>query len=324
MDAAKGHVISRLDNELVVRGGIVIMTDIAGSFFRDDVTVTVGPNTKVYKTYRNDRPLLDIADRLLDIGAISVGQKVTVRGTVTANDELGIHIDATEGAVVMHVTHLNGIVNTILPGQIDIDLHSLGGRRPGIYNFTCTGGCEPSTDADPDNYEVSTGNMLLDAAATGQAVSAWGFVNEFMGAPPDFEGRTIIDYTDVRSALGVGWGAAGTTAPFLMMDGNGLLLDNQNADVDERHFIKKGPVLIDLTALDSNTLIAPRETGRKLFVVKTTDSLQQFADFDDYVGALGLSLNGANAARSMYARGHYNADTNVFTAYKIFVYILEP
>ena len=324
MDAAKGHVISRIDNELVVRGGIVIMTDVAGSFFRDDVTVTVGPNTKVYKTYRSDRPLLDIADRLLDIGAISVGQKVTVRGTVTANDELGVHIDATEGAVVMHATHLNGIVNTILPGQVDIDLHSLGGRRPGIYNFTCTGGCEPTTDADPDNYEVSTGNMLLDAAATGQAISAWGFVNEFMGAPPDFEGRTIIDYTDVRSALGVGWGAAGTTAPFLMMDSDGLLLDNQNADIDERHFIKKGPVLIDLTALDSNTLIAPRETGRKLFVVKTTDSLQQFADFDDYVAALVLSLDGANAARSMYARGHYNADTNVFTAYKIFVYILEP
>ncbi len=128
----------------------------------------------------------------------------------------------------------------------------------------------------------------------------------------------------MRSALGVGWGAAGTTAPFLMMDSEGLLLDNQNADIDERHFIKKGPVLIDLTALDSNTLIAPRETGRKLFVVKTNDSLQQFADFDDFVAALVLSLNGGNAARSMYARGHYNADTNVFTAYKIFVYILEP
>jgi len=26
----------------------------------------------------------------------------------------------------------------------------------------------------------------------------------------------------------------------------------------------------------------------------------------------------------MYARGHYNADTNVFFAYKLFVYILEP
>ncbi len=323
-DAARGHVIARMDNELVVRGGTVILSDAASSFFRDDVTVTVGPNTKVYKTYKFDRPLLAIADRLLDISAISVGQKVTVRGTVTANDEIGVHIDATEGAVVLHVTHLNGIINSIMPGQIDIDLHSLGGRRPGIYNFTCTGGCEPSTDADPGNYEVSTGNLLLDAQAAGKPVSAWGFVNEFMGAPPDFEGRTIIDYSDVRSALGVGWGAAGTTTPFTMMDLSGLLLDNQNEDIDQRHFIEHGPVLIDLTTLDSNTLIAPRETGRKLFVVKTTDSLQLYADFEDFLAALTISLDGVNAARSMYARGHYNADTNIFTAYKIFVYILEP
>jgi hypothetical protein len=322
MDAAKGHVISRMDNELVVRGGTIVMSDHA--FFRDEVAVTVGPNTKVYKTYRFDRPNVDIADRLLDISAISVGQKVTVRGTVTANDELGVHIDATEGAVVMHVTHLNGIVNSIMPGQVDIDLHSLGGRRPGIYNFTCTGGCEPATDADPDNYEVSTGALPLVAAATGHAVSAWGFVNEFMGAPPDFEGRTVIDYADVRSALGVGWGSAGTTAPFLMMDGGGLLLDNQNGEIAGRHFIRQGPVLFDLTSLASDTLIAPRETGRKLFVVKTTDSLQLYADFDDFAVALTLSLNGVNTARSMFARGHYNADTNVFTAYKIFIHILEP
>jgi hypothetical protein len=110
---------------------------------------------------------------------------VTVRGTATANDEIGVHIDATEGAVVMHVTKLSGIVNSITPGQVDIDLSSLGGRRPEIYDFTCTGGCEPMTDADPDNYEVSTGNLLLDATAAGQPVAAWGFVNEYMGAPPD-------------------------------------------------------------------------------------------------------------------------------------------
>jgi hypothetical protein len=324
MDAARGHVIARMDNELVVRGGTVILRDAASSFFRDDVTVTVGPDTKVYKTFTFDRPMLAISDRLLDISAISVGQKITVRGTVTANDEIGVHIDATEGAVVMHMTHLNGIVNSIVPGQVDIDLHSLGGRRPGIYDFTCTSGCEPSTDADPDNYEISTGNMLLDVAATGQPVAAWGFVNEFMGAPPDFEGRTLIDFSDVRSALGVGWGAAGTAAPFAMMDESGLLLDNFSDAVDQRHFIKHGPVLIDLTALGSNTLIAPHETGRKLFAIKTTDSLQLYAEFDDFVAALAISLGGANAARSMYARGQYDADTNVFTAYKVFVHILEP
>ena len=109
-----------------------------------------------------------------------------------------------------------------------------------------------------------------------------------------------------------------------MMDSTGLLLNNQNPDIDQRHYIKQGPVLIDLTQLDSDTLIAPRETGRKLFVVKTTDSLQLYADFDDFVIALMDEFNGANAARSMYARGHYDADTNVFTAYKIYVYILEP
>ncbi len=323
-DAAKGHVIARMDNELVVRGGTIILSDATGSFFRDDVTVTVGPNTKVYKTYRFDRPLLAIADRLLDISAISVGQKVTVRGTVTANDEIGVHIDATEGAVILHVTHLNGVVNSIMPGQVDIDLHSLGGRRLGIYDFTCTGGCEPATDADPHNYEVSTGNLLLAAVVAGRPVSAWGFVNEFMGAPPDFEGRSIIDFSDVRSVLGVGWGAEGSTAPFLMMDSTGLLLDNRNEDIDQRHFIKQGPVLIDLTTLGSYTLIEPRETGRKLFVIKTADSLQLYADFEDFLMALTDALAGGNAARSMYARGHYNADTNVFTAYKIFVYMLEP
>ncbi len=328
-DAAKGTIIGRVGNDFVLRGGTVILTDAAltdadRAFFRNDITVTVGPDTIVYKTYVTDRPL-GIADRLLDISAISPGQFATVRGTVTANDEFGLHIDATEGAVLLHVTHLTGIVNTIMPGQVDIDLQTIGRVRAAAVDYTCTGLCEPSTDADPDNYEVSTGSLpLLTSDATGQPVAAWGFPNEFGAAPWDFEGRTIFDYSDVRSSLGVGWGSKGTLQAFTMIDSSGLLLNNQNPDIDQRHYIKQGPVLIDLTQLDSDTLIAPRETGRKLFVVKTTDSLQLYADFDDFVTALMDELIGPNAARSMYARGHYNADTNVFTAYKIFVYILEP
>jgi len=324
-DAVKGSVISRMDSDFVVRGGTVILsdsTDAARSFFRDDVTVTVGPNTVVYKTTDTDRPM-GMPVRLLDISAISIGQAVTVRGTVTANDELGVHIDATEGAVLLHVTHLSGLVNTIMPGQTDIELHAIDRRRVGVFDFTGTG-TSPDMDADPGNYEVSTGNLLMPSDATGQPVVVYGFPNEFGGAPPDFEGRTIIDFSDVRSAVGVGWGAEGTTAPFLMMNSSGLLLDNRNPDIDQRHHIKQGPVLIDLTTLDSDTLIAARESGRKLFTVKTSDSLQLYADFDDFVTALTLELDGVNSARSMYARGHYNGDTNVFTAYKIFVYILEP
>ena len=40
-----------------------------------------------------------------------------------------------------------------------------------------------------------------------------------------------------------------------------------------------------------------------LFVVKTTDSLQLYADFSDFLEALTLELDGVNRARSMFARG---------------------
>ncbi len=325
LDAVKGSVISRVENELVVRGGTVILTDAASvtrSFFRDDVTVTVGPDTVVYKTVDTDRPL-GAPMRLLDNSAISIGQAVTVRGTVVSNDEQGIHIDATNGAVLMHITHLSGLVNAINPGETEIELQAIDRRRVQVFDFTGTGS-SPETDANPAAYQVSTGNVLMPSDATGQPVVIYGYPYEFGAAPPDFEGRTIIDYSDVRSSIGVGWGAAGSTSPFLMMDSTGLLLDRREFGDDQRHHIKQGPVLIDLSTLDSDTLIAPRETGRKLFTVKTSDSLQLYADFDDFLNALTLELDGVNAARSMYARGQYNADTNVFTAYKIFVYIMEP
>ena len=109
-----------------------------------------------------------------------------------------------------------------------------------------------------------------------------------------------------------------------MVDSTGLLLDNDNEDIDVRRYIKQGPVLIDLTALDTDTLIAPRESGRMLFSIKSQDSLRLYSDFDDFANDLGMSLDGATAARSMHARGKYDVDTNIFTAYKIGVILLEP
>ena len=143
-------------------------------------------------------------------------------------------------------------------------------------------------------------------------------------APPDFTGRSFIDYSDVLSALGVGWGAAGTIAPFVVTDIAGLVLDNQNPDIDQRHYIKQGPVLIDLTALDSNTTIVPRETGRMLFSIKSRDSLRLYSDWGDFVADLQDSLDGATRARSMYAYGRFDADSNTFTAAKMGILLLEP
>ncbi len=313
-DAVRGNVIARSGNELTVRGATIIRPGL-DAYFHDDVLVKIGPDTKVFKTGHPNTGL--------DIGAISVGQRVTIFGEVTASDTARVHIDATAGAVRMHITHLAGLVNSIVPGQTDIALHAIDRRRVQIFDFAGTG-ASPATDADPNNYEVATGNLSMNPLAAGRPVVVYGFPNAFGAAPPDFEGRTIVDFADVRSTLGIGWGSEGTLAPFLSIGTDGLVLDNQNPDIDVRHHIKQGPVLIDLTTLPSGTVVKPRESGRNLFVVKTTDSLQLYSDFEDFVTAVLNELDGATTARSMFARGHYDADTNEFTAYKIGIYLLEP
>lgn len=317
-DAVIGNVIKRDGMFLTIRGATIVPSD-RRTHFHDDVVVEIGPDTKVFKD----------GDRTSDlsIDAISIGQRVTIRGNqpTPTTDALAPQIlfDATQGSVRMHVTHLSGIVNTVIPGQTDITLHSIDRRRVQIFDFSGTGKSE-TEDADPDNYEIATGNLTLTDFAAGKPIVARGFPTAFGWAPPDFTGRTVIDYTDVRSALGVGWGTAGTAEPFRSVGPDGLILHNQNPDIDERHYIKQGPVLIDLTALDSNTTIVPRETGRLAFYIKSADSVRMYSDFDDFVNDLSLSLTGGDRARSMHARGKYDADTNVFAAYKIGVYLLEP
>ena len=320
-DAVVGNVIARDGNILTVRGATIIPHD-RRAHFHDDVLVQVGPDTKVFKD--GDR------ESDLDNGAISIGQRVTIRGSgpdampaVTDASSPQILFDATAGAVRMHVTHLSGIVNSVVSGQVDIALQAIDRRRTSIFDFTGTG-MTPDLDADPANYEVATGNLALANISAGNPIAVRGFPEAFGTAAPDFTGRTVIDFTDVRSALGVGWGPDGTTAPFLRMGADGLVLDNQNPAIDLRHYIKQGTVLIDLQSLDSDTTILPPETGRTLYVIKTADSLRQYSDFAEFVDDLAASLGEANSARSMFARGHYDADSNVFTALKLGVYLLEP
>ena len=317
-DAVVGNVIKRDGNFLTIRGATLIPSD-RRAHFHDDVVVEIGPDTKVFRDGHRQSDL--------GIDAISIGQRVTIRGTqpapTTDANAPQVLFDATQGSVRMHLTQLLGIVNTVMPGQTDITLHGIDRRRVGIFDFTGTG-MSSDLDADPDNYEVATGNLTLANFAAGKPIVARGFPNAFGAAPPDFAGRTIIDYTDVRSALGVGWGATGTAAPFASLGPDGLTLDNDNEDIDLRHYIKQGPVLIDLTMLDSDTVIVPRESDRLAFYIKSADSLRMYSDFADFIDDLSTSLDGATTARSMHARGKYDTDTNVFSAYKIGVYLLEP
>jgi hypothetical protein len=317
-DAVIGNVIKRDGNFLTVRGATIVPSD-RRFHFHDDVVVEIGDETKVFKD----------GDWVSDLGidAISIGQRVTIRGnqpTPTA-DALAPQIlfDATQGSVRMHVTNLSGIVNTVMPGQTDVTLYSIDRRRVQIFDFSGTGATE-SDDANPENYEIATGNLTLADFAAGKPIVARGFPTAFGMAPPDFMGRTVVDYTGVRSALGVGWGAEGTSMPFAEVTTEYLVLDNRNEDIDQRHYIKQGPVLIDLSTLDSNTRIVPRQIDRLAFYIKSGDSLRMYSDYADFANDLSDSLLRGDKARSMHARGKYDVADNEFTAYKIGVHLLEP
>ena len=321
-DAVVGNIIKRDGNFLTVRGATIIPHDpVTGRriHFHDDVVVEVGPDTKVFREWHRQNGLT--------IDALSIGQRVTIRGNLpafaTEADSPQILVDATEGAVRMHVTRLAGIVNAVMPGETDITLHTIDRRRVGIFDFTGTGKTT-GEDANPDNYQVRTFNLALADLAEGKPVVISGFPAAFGFAPPDFAGRSVIDYADVRSALGIGWGSDGTSAPFLSIGPEGIVLDNENADIGKRHYIKQGPVLIDLTALASGTTIVPRETGRLLFAIKTGDSLLQYAEWTEFTEELAARLGAGSLARSLHAYGRYDSDSNTFTAYKLGIVILEP
>lgn len=321
-DAVVGNVIKRSGNFLTIRGATVIPRDSASdrrAHFHDDVVVEVGPDTKVSRDGHRQ------AD--LGIDALSIGQRVTVRGAqaTATNDALApqVRFDATAGAVRMHVTHVSGIVNTIMPGQTDITLHSIDRRRVEVFDFSGTG---PSADLDanPANYEIANDNLVFASFATGKPIVAYGFPSAFGMAPPDFNGRTLVDFIDVRSELGLSWGSSGTIAPFARIASDGLVLALDNNAIGARHHVKQGPVLIDLLSLGSNTIVIPHATDRMLFSIKTGDSLRQYSDFPDFVADLTTSLNGATTARALYMRGQFDRGTNTFTAYKIGVFLQEP
>lgn len=319
LDAVVGNVIKREGNVLTVRGATILPSD-RRAHFHDDVAVEIGPETSVFRDGHRRR----------DLGsdAISVGQRVTIRGIQGGEptSDAGapqIPFDATRGSVRMHVTRLAGVVNSVMPGQVDIDLYSIDRRLADIFDFTGTG-ASSDTDADPENYEVATSALVLAAFAEDKPIVAIGFPNAFGMAPPDFFGRTVIDFLEVRSKLGIAWGTAGTTAPFSSMGPDGLVLNIENGDIGIRHHVWQGPILLDLTTLDSDTTIVPGETGRTAFYIATGDSLQMYSQFDEFVNELSVNLDGATAARSMHAVGQYEKNTNVFTASKIGIYLLEP
>ncbi len=313
-DAVYGNVIARDADRLTVAGATVVRPD-GTAVFRDTITVLVGPQTRVAKT--------GMPDADVNYNSISVGQRIVAFGEFQEPAPLDFRVlDATEGGVRMLVTRLLGRVVGMVPGQIDIALRAIDRRSVEIFNFQGTGQTR-ELDADPARYEVRTAALSLDNFMSDSAVKAYGFVTPFGVAPPDFEGRTLVDFRQLRAALGIGWGSTGTDAPFSMLGSEGLVLDLSNQHIDQRHHMLLGDRKVDLFDL-SAPLIVPPATGRTVYTVVVGKRALLFRSFDDFVVEVRAQLGNGAAARSMASYGSYDEATNTLTANKIAIRFIPP
>ncbi len=314
-DAVQGHVIARSGNEFTVLGATVVPTERA-AYFRDRVLVSVGPDTKVF---RSGAP-----EQSLDIGAISVGQNVTVRGNVTAiGGGASLAMDATAGAVRLAVTRLSGTVNEAIAGQVDLDLATIGGRRVSLFDFTGTG-TAPDSDADPADYEIATGDLALaDGLLPGTPARAFGFPSAFGFAPPDFEARTVVDFGGIAASLVIGWGVDGVTAPFTLIGPDALVPDTSILGGEQRHYIRVGPTFIDILDIEGGVSIVPAVDRRSLYSIRTGDSHSLYRDFTDFTDALARALDGSTAARRMHAQGRLDSGSGEFAAHRISIVLRD-
>jgi hypothetical protein len=302
LDAVLGNVVARSGDTLTVRGATVIRSSGA-ILFRDDVQVTIGPDTSVRK-----RPGLAV-----DPAEISVGSRVEVFGTVTSTAGDPLALDATVGRVRLLVTHLLGVTNTVLPGQLELDLRAIDRRPVEIFDFSGTG-LASTTDADPDNYEVATGNLSLASVKPGDPLRIFGFVQPFGQAPEDFDAFTVVRVRSADARLGLGWNPSGTPAPFVVAENSLLVPDLANPDFGLRHHLLVGPVKLDLFELPAAPWIVPPASGPTRYAILYPGRVLVVAGFADFVAVLSRALAEGAVARGFWADGAWDRDANTLTA----------
>ncbi len=299
IDAVHGNIVARTGNQLTVKGAFAVRRDHVTRLHRT-LLVDVGTDTTVLKTGE--------PGTTLDATALSVGQNIVAFGMLAepATETTPAIFDATKGRVRMLPTHLHGIVDSAVPGQVNLDLRGIDRLGIELFDFADTG-VTPAQDARPDDYEVATGTLGLANVSVGEAVRTVGFVRPFGSAPADFEGRTVIDYRDPPALLGIGWGTAGTTAPFVTMSATALVLDLDNPTIGARHTLTVGMRHVDLLTLPTPPTLAPPATGRAVYGISIGRDTRLFTTFAEFSAELALALSGGAHALALTASGGYDA-----------------
>jgi hypothetical protein len=298
-DVVSGNVTARNGNTLTLRGAALVRST-GSATFRDTVSVTLDPiDTKV-----TGQTLAGVA---LDTNSISVGQRVTVLGTL---DTSGAGMDATHGLVRLLVTQLNGNAIGTEPGRVTLALDRIDGRPIAQFNFTGTG--VPGQDADPNAYQISTASLDLNGIGSGTPLKLRGFVQPFgqATATDDFHAMTLIDVSAAPATLTVGWPAL-TATPFDAYTADSMML--VLTDAGARHDVLRAGVE-SVLALTATPTARAADPARGLFAIGYHGTVQIYTQFGEYQQALQADLAAGQRARAFFGtHGMYDDATQVLT-----------
>jgi hypothetical protein len=309
-DVLTGNVIARGNNNILTVQGAEIARSNGTTSFLNTVSVTVANTTKVVSQKNPSGPQIAVVP---DISGISVGQRVTVFGTLN-----GTSMDASTGLVRLLVTQLNGTVNSAGSGIVAMTLARIDGRPIGLFIFSGTGPTAGS-DANPNSYQVATSTLDLSSIVPNTPLKVRGFVRAFgqATATNDFGAIALVDVTNAPATLVVGWPSL-EAAPFNSYPPGGLVVNLLNAG--SLHDIFRGGVDTPLStaAADAPTVHAVNP-ARGLFaigtVIGTNGTVQVYTQLANYQAALQADLAAGLKARSFVASGGTYVDaTKTLTA----------
>ena len=304
-DFVRGHVVARNGNTLTVLG-LLADNDQDRAVFSRSITVELANNTVVFKEGTGPAT----------IGDISVGQKIGVLGTHDSGTGDTAHVNARY--VRMRITDLGGTVVQVSP--LVVDLQSFGRVPIGRFNFAGTG--TPGNDANPDQYEVDTGLMLLTGIEIGDPVRARGFVAPFGAAPPDFDATAVFNASQMPAGLGINWKLPGSAAAFPALEAGQIVVDLDNPDLGQLHHVRRGGVITDLTALGGDLTVVPAALGR--YAIATQGAITVYGNFPDFSAALAGHMGAGQRAWILWGGGRFDDDTITFTAPGAAVILLPP
>jgi hypothetical protein len=322
-DKISGTVIARSANTLTVRSATWTRPDGDFGFEPKDAMVTVGANTAV--TEEGQMGTFTAAN-------ISVGQHIDAFGMASQGANGAVMLDATAGAVQLDITALTGAVTAMSAGSLTLNLLSLDGLSPKAFTFAGTG-TSTAMDATATAYVVNTGALAQTSLTLNAPARAFGFVNSFGKAPPDFTAESLENFAAVTADLVVNFGQGGSATAFtgLVATSTSLQLDLANAGAV--HVIKIGPELLDLTKLAMAPSVAPSTATGDVFTIAHAGKfkVENFNTFAAFVtqltadlagtpsGTMSMTSNMPATVEIVAAAGSYDTAKNVFSAQRLAV-----